>query len=198
MWAIDAKGFSEGLADYLDGGLPMQMWAQALTDERQTNGAAATPTARCLPPGIPMHAVSTIAHPLKIAQRQDLTVILYEYFGEFRQVFLDGRLVPKEPNPTWLGYSIGRWSGSELVVDSIGFNGKIWLDTAGHPATDALHIIESFRRRDYGHLELRMTIDDQQAYTVPWTVTMKMHLVSEGDLLEYVCNENERDALHTR
>jgi len=145
-----------------------------------------------------MHALSTVAHPLKIVQEPSLIVILYEYFGEFRQVFLDGRTLEKDPNPTWLGYSIGRWDGNDLVVASSGFNGQIWLDTPGHPATDALHITERFQRRDYGHLTVRMTIDDPQAYTKPWTATISMHLVTTGDLLEYVCNENEKDAPHTR
>jgi hypothetical protein len=198
VWMMDAKGFSEGLGDYVDGGLPLQLWAQALTDERGANGAAGTPTARCLSPGIPMLASSTIAHPIKIVQQQSLVVILYEYFGEFRQVFLDGRSLPHEPNPTWLGYSVGRWDADKLIIDSAGFNGKIWLDTPGDPATDALHITERYQRPDYGHLELQMTIDDRQAYTRPWTVTMRMHLVTDADLYEYVCNENERDAAHTR
>jgi hypothetical protein len=111
-WAIDVKGFSEDLAEYLrPSELPIQLWAQAVTDERQANGAAGTPTARCLPPGIPMAWVSSIAHPFKIVQQPNLVVILYEYFGEFRQVFLDGRAPPKDPNPTWLGYSVGRWMG---------------------------------------------------------------------------------------
>jgi len=198
VWMMNAKGFSEGLADYVDGGLPLQLWAQALTDERGANGAGRVPTARCLPPGIPMLASSTIAHPLKIVQQQSLVVMMYEYFGEFRQVFLDGRSLPHEPNPTWLGYSVGRWDGDKLTVDSTGFNGKFWLDTPGNPATDALHITERYQRPDYGHLELQMTIDDRQAYTKPWTFTMRMHLITDGDLYEYVCNENERDGAHNR
>jgi hypothetical protein len=197
--AIDAKGFSEGLADYLSPTeLPIQSWAKALMDERAANGGAGVPTARCLSLGVPMSWISSIVHPIKIVQQPNLVVILYEYFGEFRQLFLDGRTLAKDPNPTWMGYSVGRWDGSVLVVDSIGFNGKIWLDTPGHPATDALHIKERFERRDYGHLDIQLTIDDPQAYTKPWTVTLKMHLLPDGDLLEYVCNENEKDALHVR
>jgi len=198
IWAIDPKGFSEGLAAYIDGGLPMQQWAQALVLERGSNGGAGTPTARCLPPGITMQLISTIAHPLKIVQQPNLVVILYEYFGEFRQIFLDGRTLEKASNPTWFGYSIGQWDGKDLIVTSSGFNGKIWLDTAGHPATDGLYITEHFQRRDYGHLTVRMTIDDPQAYTKPWTVTINMHFVTTGDLSEYVCNENEKDAPHSR
>ena len=145
-----------------------------------------------------MQAIATIAHPLKIVQSSTLIVILYEYFGEFRQIFLDGRTLESNPNPTWSGYSTGRWDDKVLVADSSGFNGKIWLDTVGHPATDALHITERFQRRSYGHLAVRMTIDDPQAYTKPWTATINTHLVTTGDLLEYVCNENERDVRHSR
>jgi hypothetical protein len=142
--------------------------------------------------------ISSIVHPIKIVQQPNLVVILYEYFGEFRQVFLDDRTLAKDSNPTWLGYSVGGWDGSALVVDSSGFNGRIWLDTPGHPATDALRIRERFERPDYGHLVLQLTIDDPQAYTRPWTVTLRMHLLPEGELLEYVCNENEKDAQHAR
>jgi hypothetical protein len=199
IWAIDAKGFSEGLNGYLGGRqLPMRLWAQALTEERQANGAPGTPTGRCLPPGIPMLAIGSIEHPFKIIQQPNLVVILYEYFGEFRQIFLDSRMPARDLNPTWLGYSTGRWDGDSLVVDSSGFNGKIWLDTGGDPATEALRITERFERTDYGHLNLQMTIDDPQAYTKAWTVTLHMHLVTTGDLFEYVCNENERDARHVR
>ena len=123
-------------------------------------------------------------------------VILYEFFGENRQIFLDGRLLSRDPEPTWLGYSVGRWEGDALVVDSTGFNGKTWLDGAGHPSTEALHITERFRRRDFGHLDLQLTIEDPKAYKKPWTVAVPLHLFTEGELLEFVCNENEADVKH--
>jgi len=145
-----------------------------------------------------MLTISSIAHPFKIIQQPRLVVILYEYFGDFRQVFLDGRTLLKDPNPTWLGYSVGLWDGTVLVVDTTGFNGRIWLDTVGHPATDALHITERFHRQDYGHLEVQLTVDDPQAYTKPWTVALKAHLLVDGGLMEYVCNENEKDIRHVR
>jgi len=112
-------------------------------------------------------------------------VILYEHFGVFRQVFLDGRVLPTGPNPTWMGYSVGRWDGDVLVVDS-----------RGHPSTDALHITERFRRNDFGHLDIQITIDDPKAYTRPWTATVKRQLLADTDLLEFVCNENEKDQRH--
>jgi hypothetical protein len=113
-----------------------------------------------------------------------------------RQILLDDRALPTDPNPTWLGYSVGRWEQDVLIVETAGFNGKTWLDLAGHPSTDALHVTERFRRRDFGHLELQLTIDDPKAYTKPWTVTQTMQLAADTELLEYVCNENEKDLQH--
>jgi hypothetical protein len=137
-----------------------------------------------------------VAHPLKIIQEPGLLVILNEFFGAVRQIFLDGRTLAKDANPTWLGYSIGKWEGDVLVVDSTGFNGKTWLDAVGHPSTDALHITERFRRGDFAHLDLQVTIDDPKAYVKPWTVTMPLHLFPDAELLEFVCNENEGDVKH--
>ena len=122
--------------------------------------------------------------------------ILYEAFGQFRQVFMDGPELPQGPNPARLGYSIGKWEGDTLVVDTTGFNGKAWLDQAGHPATEDLHVTERFRRRDFGHLEIQVTIDDPKAYKKTWTATQAMNLLPDTDLLEFVCNENERDLRH--
>jgi hypothetical protein len=127
-----------------------------------------------------------------------LVTILYEYFGEYRQVFLDGRRVSKDANPTWMGYSTGRWDGDQLVVDTRGFNGKTWLDTIGHPSTEELHVTERFRRPDWGHLEIQLTIDDPLAYMEPWTVSLHMHALAKGELLEFVCGENEKDLRHAR
>jgi hypothetical protein len=131
-------------------------------------------------------------HPLKIIQEPGLLVILYEFFGEIRQIFLDGRSLSNDANPAWLGYSISKWEGEVLLVDSTG-NGKTWLDGVGHPSTDALNITERFRRVDFGHLDLQVTIDDPKAYVKPWMVTMPLHLFPDADLLEFVCNENEAD-----
>ena len=117
-------------------------------------------------------------------------MLLYEV-GPARQVYMDGRQLPKDPNPTWMGYSIGQWDGDALVVESAGFNGKMWLDVAGHPTTEALHITERFRRQDFGHLQLTITIDDPKAYSKPWRVTESLEILPDADLLEFVCNEND-------
>jgi hypothetical protein len=182
-------------ADFKPGELPIQPWAEALTKERMTGAhASEEPDANCIPAGVPQSYA--LLHPFKIIQQPDLMVILYEAFGAFRQIFLDGRDLPKDPNPTWLGYSVGRWEGDALVVDTTGFNGKKWLDKPGHPSTDALHVTERFRRRDVGHLDLQFTIDDPKAYTKPWSVNLPLLLFADGELLEYVCNENEKDLKH--
>jgi len=124
-----------------------------------------------------------------------MIVILYEALHSYRQVFMDGRGLPKDPNPTWMGYSVGHWEGDTLVVESSGFVGNNWLDNSGHPGTEALHLTERFHRPDYGHIDLRVTIDDPKAYTKPWNVNLRLTR-SDTELIEYVCDENEKDVSH--
>jgi hypothetical protein len=182
-------------ADLKPGDAPMQPWAEAITKERMTGAHAAEESdANCLPQGVPKINVTPL--PFKIVQNPDEAIILYEAFGQYRQVFMDGRELPKDPNPTWLGYSVGKWDGDALVVDTSGFNGKAWLDQVGHPATEALHVTERFRRPDFGHLNIEVTINDPKAYTKPWTVTEGFELLADTDLLEFVCNENNLDLPH--
>jgi len=127
-----------------------------------------------------------------------MIAFLYEHMWTFRQVFLDGRKLPSNPNPTWLGYSVGHWDEDTLVIDSAGFNGKTWLDDVGHPTTEALHITERLHRIDFGHMELKLTVDDPNAYTKPWTITEALQLYLDGELIEYQCLENEKDLIHIR
>jgi hypothetical protein len=189
------KYFGNLAADFKPGELPIQPWAQALTKQRMTRaGAGERPSTHCLPGGILM-ADAHPALPAKIVQKTDLVVILYEAYP-FRQIFLDGRTVSNEANPTWMGYSVGHWDGDTLVVDTSGFNGKTWLDVMGHPSTEGLHLTERFRRRDFGHLDLQLTIDDPEAYAKPWSVTESWEISLGDELIEYVCNEGERDLKH--
>ena len=109
---------------------------------------------------------------------------------------MDGRGLPKDPNPTWQGYSVGRWDGDTLVVDSIGFNDKSMVGRPGYPHTEALRVTERYRRRDFGHIDLQMTIDDPKAYTRSWTIHTELVLEADTELLEYVCNENEKSRQH--
>jgi hypothetical protein len=196
IWGTETPKYLVNIAvDFKPGELPIQPWAEALTKERMTGiHAAEESNANCEPPGVPR--IDNTPNPFKIVQEPDMVVILYEAFGQFRQIFLDGRKLPVDANPTWLGYSVGRWDGDTLVVDSTGFNGKTWLDQTGHPTTDVLHVTERYRRRDFGHMDLQITIDDPKAYTKPWTITEPMVLLPDTDLIEYVCNENEKDLKH--
>jgi hypothetical protein len=169
--------------------LPMQPWAAKLTSQRLSKD---DPEANCLPTGVPRLA----PYPMKYIQMPNLFVILFEgNIHSFRQIFLDRKEHPKELNPTWYGDSIGNWDGDTLVVDTIGFNDRTWFDFAGHPHTEKLHTIERFRRTDFRHIEYKVTIDDPGAYTRPFTLTAHFPLQS-GDLMEYICNEDNRDVNH--
>ena len=174
---------------------PMQPWAKALSEQRRAVEHKDDPLALCMPPGVPR--IDTIA-PFKIVQTPQLVIMMYETTANsaFRQIFTDGRPLPKDPQPTWLGYSIGAWEGGVLKVDTTGFNDRGWIDTgAAHPQTQALHVVERFRRPDVGHLEIAVTIDDPKAYTEPWSGNLKLHLLPDTDLLEMTC-ENSRGLEH--
>jgi hypothetical protein len=169
-------------------------WAAAAYKKSADNFRRDSDGIRCLPPG-PKAGISGLAFPMKIVQTPSLLVVLYEYETIFRQIFLDGRALPPDPNPTWMGYSVGHWEGDTLVVTTAGYNDKTTLDLGGHPHTEALRVTERFHRRDAGHIDLQVTLDDPKAYARPWTLPIELALVADGELIEYVC-ENERDAQH--
>jgi len=178
----------------------MHPWAQALVIEREKNDHKDDLLNRCMPPGVPRIDMTTSAmpHPFKIVQTPSLVVLLYETSvnSTFRQVFLDGRKLPKDPDPTWLGYSVGHWEGDTLVVETTGFNGLTWIDTReGHPLTEQGHVTERFARRDFGHLEIGIAIDDPKAYLKPWSAKVPAYLLPDSDLIETYC-ENEKDSSH--
>ena len=195
IWqASGPKYLANIAADLKPGEVPFQSWAEKVFEERsKLLHANEESNAHCLPPGVPR--INATPNPFKIFSMPGVTVILYEAFGLFRQIFTDGRDLPQDPQPAWQGYSVGKWQGGALVVDTIGFNGRTWLDQAGHPATEALHLTERFRRRDFGHMEAQITIDDRQAYTRPWTITEQFELQPDTELIEFVC-ENEKDVQH--
>ena len=172
------------------GAVPFQPWAAELFKQRQANKMRDNPMIRCLPAGVPR--LSAYSHPYKIVQTADLIAILYESQTLFRQVFLDGRAHPADPEPTWLGYSVGKWEGDTLVVETIGFNDKTWLDGLGHPHSEAMKVTERFRRRDVGHMEIEIVIDDPKAYTQQIRYVQPQELLPDGDLIEYICNENAK------
>jgi len=175
--------------------VPFQPWAAALYNERKDGShSREDPPAHCLPQSVPR--INAAPAPWKIIQTPGFIAILYEAFGIWRQIFLDGRELLPDFTPTWMGYSTGKWDGDTLVVDTRGFNGKAWLDQLGKPSTDALHVTERFRRKDFGHIDIQITIDDPKAYSRPWTVTEEVHLLTNTELMEFVCLENNVDLEH--
>ena len=152
------------------------------------------PQAYCVLSGVPREHV--VPYPFKILNTKGEIVILYEALHSYRQIFMDGRALPKDPNPAWMGYSIGHWEGDTLVVESSGFVDNNWLDNSGHMGTEALRLTERFHRRDFGHIDLQLTIDDPKAYTKPWTVNLQFTCGPDTELIEYVCDENEKDLKH--
>jgi hypothetical protein len=175
--------------------IPLQPWAKTLYEERIDNNGKDHPGVRCLPSGIPEKL--NIPDGLKVVQTPDLLVFLYESRTIYRQVFLDGRpLPPADVQPTWMGYSVGRWEGDTLVVETRGSNGQTWLDMRGLPATDALHVIERYSRPTIGRTEIEVTIDDPKAYTRPWKVNLQWTLQPDTDLIESICEENSKDLPH--
>ena len=168
--------------------------AEALYKQRMEDLGKDDPaTFKCLPSG-PRALLGGLGWA-RIIQTPSLIAILYEDLT-FRQIHLDGRELPKDPNPSFMGYSIGRWEGDTLIVESIGFNEATWLDGGGHPHSEALRVTERFRRRDFGHIELTETFEDSKFYAQPWTVSIDVDVVTDTDMLEYVCNENEKDHGH--
>jgi hypothetical protein len=190
-----------GISEFFDigstvpGGLPFTPWAAALRKERKDNNNKDNPDAHCLPLGLTqlhMHP-----QPRKIIQTPNLIVILYEAQGGIRQVFMDGRKLPgSDAEPWWYGYSIGHWDGDTLVVETNGFRDDVWLDVEGSPLTNSGKMTERFRRPTFGHLEMEITIEDPKSYTHPWTVKMKQRLLVDTDLIEFICNENEKSDAH--
>ncbi len=178
----------------LSGGLPYQLWAAELVKNRKADGGKDDPHARCMPNNVvAMHTEPSLK---KFIQTPGLLTILNEYNASYRQVFTDGRPLPVDPNPSWSGYSVGKWDGETLVVETIGLRDGLWLDRAGNPLTDAAKITERYRRINHGNLEVDVTVDDAKAYTKPWTIKLNQFLVPNTDLLDYICLENKKDSKH--
>jgi hypothetical protein len=178
----------------LKGGLPYLPWAAAAAKKRTEDLRKDDPNSFCLPIGIVrMHTMPLLK---KIIQVPGLVVILNEQYAMYRQIFTDGRPLPVDPNPSWVGYSSGTWDGDTLVVQTAGFREGLWLDANGSPMTAEARVTERFRRVSYGRLEIELTVDDLKTYSAPWTVTLNQFIALDTDLLDYICNENELDAPH--
>ena len=195
IWQVPGIRFLLNIAvDLKDVNVPFQPWAAAIYKERVENFGKDDPNNRCLPSITPEKVAVT--SPWKVVEIPGETIILYESRTIFRQIFTDGRAFPKDMQPAWQGYSVGKWDGDTFVVDTKGFNDKGWLDTNGHPVTDALHVIERYTRKDFGHMDVAITIDDPKAYTRPWTVVEPAVYQADTELIEYICEENNKDVAH--
>ena len=195
IWEVDNKYVRDLATDLKIENVPFQPWAKALFDERKDGAHSREDNAaHCLPPGTPR--INAAPFPWKLVQTSTFIVIVYETSNFWRQIFLDGREMAEDAPPSWFGYSTGKWDGDTLVVDTKGFNGKAWIDQLGKPATEALHVIERFRRKDFGHMDIQVSIDDPKAYTKPWTITEPAKLSAAVELMEFICNENNRDLEH--
>jgi hypothetical protein len=178
----------------LKAGLPYQPWAADLVKTRRAANAKDDPQSRCLPRGA--LRIFTDGLYKKIIQVPGLVVILTERDAMYRQIFTDGRPLPIDPNPSWNGYSSGKWEGDTLLVETNGFRDDMWLDASGSPLTNHAKVTERFHRASFGKLEIEITVNDPTAYTNPWTVKLNQPIVTDTEMLDYICQENERDVPH--
>jgi hypothetical protein len=190
LWRPAAALVGDIAAKMPPGSVPFQPWAEELYKQRRANNSKEEPTTNCIVGGVPRSDL--VPYPFKILHVPGSVVILYEAVHSYRQIFTDGRALPQDPNPAWFGYSVGRWANDAFVVESAGFNDNVWIDNNGKPATSALRVTERFLRKDFGHMDVEITIDDPKAYTRPWTVTLPLAFVPDSELLEYICNENNK------
>jgi hypothetical protein len=172
---------------------PFRPEVRAQLDKRPP-GPPPRPASLCTLPTLPLQG--HVPAPFKLVQTPKLTMVLYEADTIFRQIFSDGRALPPDPQPSWLGYSVGKWSGDAFVVETVGFNDLGPLDAMGHPRSEAMRLTESFRRRDYGHMDVQLTLNDPKTYTKPVTILVKYRLLADTELIEGFCNELEKDTAH--
>jgi hypothetical protein len=191
-WApIQYRDYAAVLVDLKE--IPYQPWAKALADQRLANDSRDDPQGYCLPPAGPR--LMTTPYPMEIVQLPKRIIMIYEGGGHtFRIIHMDDRKHPEQDAlpPTWKGHSIGRWEGDTLVVDVVGFNEGTWIDMGGKPHTDQLRITERFTRLDLYTLRYEATLDDPGAYTRPWTIRFDIPWDPDGEIQEYVCQENNR------
>lgn len=190
---VTATGSEEGQAGTTVP-LPYQPWAAAQVKQNLADIRRDDPTTRCLPIS-PVRQWSDF-FPQKIVQTEDAVFVLSEYMIQYRQIFLDGRPLPKDPFPSFKGYSVGHWEGDALVVETMGYKNGLWLDLKGDPLTEEGRTTERIRRPKFGRLEVQLTVNDPKAYTRPWSATRYLTLALDTELIEDVCNENNKNLPH--
>jgi hypothetical protein len=189
----NSKYFRDILSDFKPGEEPLTPAAREILRQHSQPGVVGY-NLKCLPDGVP-HA-DLLPEPFKIIQTPSETLMLYEVETIFRQIFTDGRKHPADPSPAWLGYSVGKWDGDTLVVDTMGFNDLSWLDARGHGHSEEMRVEERFHRRDFGHMEVAVTISDPKTFTKPFTINFVEGLLPDTDVFEHICYENEKDTAH--
>ncbi|MEP7353797.1 MAG: hypothetical protein ABI824_11240 [Acidobacteriota bacterium] len=180
----------------LKGGLPYQPWLVPIVKERTANHAKDDPHIICLPDNF-LRSYGE-PHLLKFVHSSNLLLALSEWNAAYRQVFTDARPLPKDPTPSWQGYSSAKWSEDTLIIDTIGIRDDTWIDWNGSVLTESAKVREEIRRPDFGHVEILVTVDDPKAYTKPWTVTIKERLIVDAELIDEVCLENEKSLVHMK
>lgn len=187
---ISTSRHMENLGVDMPDGLPYQPWLVPIVEERTTNLAIDDPHIRCLPDNF-LRAYG-LPHLLKFVHTPDILVVLNEMNAGYRQVFTDARPLPDDPSPSWQGYSSAQWVGDTLVIDTIGVRNGTWIDWNGSELTETAKVREEISRPDFGHLDITVTVDDPDAYTQPWTVTLRERIVVDAELIDEVCLENEQ------
>jgi hypothetical protein len=175
----------------LPGGLPYTEWSKEQMKIRRMNGGREDPHTYCKPPNFPR--AWTLPQYIKIVQTPKLAVILHEFNAAYREIYMDGRPLPKDPNPTWNGYSVAHWEADVLVIETNGIRDDMWLDVQGSPITEAAKVTERLKRVNFGVMQVEVTVDDPKAYTKPWTVTLEMAVQVDTPMIEEICMDNEQD-----
>jgi hypothetical protein len=193
MWRPETNAYRFDVIQDLKDESIFRPAAEAIFLQRVKDFRRQDPVTNCLPGG-PTEMVNST---YRIIQSPSVIGLLYEGgMGRYRQIYMDGRTLPKDPNPTWMGYSVGHWEGDTLVVESSGFNDRTWLDRAGHPHSESLRVKETFRRTDFGHMQFQITLDDPETFTKPLTISLAVNYDADSDMLETVCNESDRNRVH--
>jgi hypothetical protein len=187
---ISSSRYMANMGAEMKGGLPYQPWQIPIVKRRTENLAIDDPHIRCLPDNF-LRAYG-LPHMLKFVHKPDLLVVLDEMNAGYRQVFTDARPLPEDPTPSWQGYSSGKWSGDTLVIDTIGLRDDTWIDWNGSVLTESAKVREEIQRPDFGHLKIKVTVDDPKGYTKPWTVALTQRIVVDAELIDEICLENEQ------
>jgi hypothetical protein len=187
---IGGSPLARNIGASLPGGLPFQPWAAEIARQRAADDSRDDPHVRCLPDNPPRHW--GLPHLNKLVHTPKLLVVLYEVNAMYRQIFTDGRPLPEDPTPGWMGYSTARWDGDTLVIQTRGFRDNLWMDLGGTPMSDAAKMTERIRRPNYGTLEIEITVDDPKVFTKPWTVRMDQTIELDTELIDEFCLENEK------